>query len=414
MRLKFRKGLDIGIPGAPRQVIDSTIPVERVGVVGSDYGPARFDILVNEGETVERGTPLIRERKRPDIAVAAPVSGMVEEIAVGARRRLSSIVIKTDGDAAVVFNTADTQMREGVRRLLLESGSWTSFRTRPFDRIPDPDADPSAIFVTAMDTRPHAVDARVVFERHNDDFARGIALLDQLTPAPTYVCHAPEMPFSSALGRALRIEVSGLHPAGLAGTHIHYIAPATRAKVAWHVHYQDVVAMGYLVRTGTLPAERVIALSGPGLSDPRLVLAPSGADLVELTRIHATPGDKRILSGSPLCGREARFLSRYHWQASVMLRDTGKAPSNWMMAALRHAAAPVPLIPTRALDYAFGTDLPVVALLRALSTGDTEGAERFGALELAEDDLALATYVTGGTTAFGALLRRMLDTLEAE
>ncbi|WP_404404564.1 hypothetical protein [Pelagibacterium halotolerans] len=414
MRLKFRKGLDIAIPGAPRQEIGGAVTVNRVGIIGSDYGPARFDILVSTGDTVGRGTPLLRDRARPGIVVTSPASGIIEDIAIGAKRRLSTLVIAVEGEAAISFDTAHARTPENARELLLETGLWTALQARPFDRIPDPDTIPVALFVTAMDTRPHAVDASVVIERSAEDFSLGVSLLATLAPVPVYICYAGNVPASVATGQIRPVEVDGRHPAGLPGTHIHHIAPASRNGAVWHIHYQDVVAIGHLLRMGTLPATRIIALSGSGVADPRLVEIPAGADLFELARAGAVPGEKHVLSGSALDGRESRFLSRYHWQATVLKTSKERATSNWLVAALRRAAAPAPLIPTRALDLASGTRLPLVALLRAISTADTEGAEKLGVLELAEDDLALATYVTGGSTSFSALLRRTLDTLEAE
>lgn len=414
MRLKFRKGLNIVVPGAPRQEIGEAVLMSRVGIVGSDYGPARFDILVSKGDSVARGTPLLRDRGRPAITVTAPVSGIVEDIVIGSKRRLSTLVIAVESEEAVAFDTARAETPEDARDLLLGSGLWTALRARPFDRIPDPDAHPGALFVTAIDTWPHAVDARIVIERNREDFARGVSLLANLTPAPVYICHGAGTPVPPPSDGVRPVEVSGRHPAGLPGTHIHHIFPASRTRAVWHIHYQDVVAIGHLLRTGTLPAMRVIALSGSGLAAPRLIKVPLGADLSELARVGAVPGEKRIVSGSPLGGRESRFLSRYHWQAAVLQATPRADAGNWLVAALRRAAASAPLIPTRALDLASGTELPLVALLRAISIGDPESAEKLGVLELAEDDLALASYVTGGETAFGALLRRVLDALEPE
>jgi Na+-transporting NADH:ubiquinone oxidoreductase subunit A len=53
-------------------------------------------------------------------------------------------------------------------------------------------------------------------------------------------------------------------------------------------------------------------------------------------------------------------------------------------------------------------------LLRALLMGQDERAEKLGALELDEDDLALCTLVCPGKAEYGPLLRRMLDHIEKE
>jgi hypothetical protein len=49
---------------------------------------------------------------------------------------------------------------------------------------------------------------------------------------------------------------SGPHPAGLAGTHIHFLDPVSEHKVVWHIGYQDVIAIGKLFTSGRLHTER--------------------------------------------------------------------------------------------------------------------------------------------------------------
>jgi Na+-transporting NADH:ubiquinone oxidoreductase subunit A len=59
-------------------------------------------------------------------------------------------------------------------------------------------------------------------------------------------------------------------------------------------------------------------------------------------------------------------------------------------------------------------DLEPTFLLKAIVTGDAEWAERLGCLELDEEDLALCAFVDAGKSDFGARLRDVLTTLEAE
>jgi Na+-transporting NADH:ubiquinone oxidoreductase subunit A len=59
-------------------------------------------------------------------------------------------------------------------------------------------------------------------------------------------------------------------------------------------------------------------------------------------------------------------------------------------------------------------DILPTFLLRALIMGDDEQAEQLGALELDEEDLALATYVCPGKTEYGPLLRAALERIEKD
>src|SRR5690606_8666979 len=120
-----------------------------------------------------------------------------------------------------------------------------------FGRIPDADAVPDAIFVTAIDTNPLAADPRVAIGLHAEVFSRGLSALPQLTEGPVFLCRAPgPVLYDGAAGRIEEVPVAGPHPAGLASTHIHHLAPVANGQTVWHILYQDVIAIGHLLATG--------------------------------------------------------------------------------------------------------------------------------------------------------------------
>ncbi len=77
-------------------------------------------------------------------------------------------------------------------------------------------------------------------------------------------------------------QFSGPHPAGLPGTHIHYIDPVSANKTVWTINYQDVIAIGALFTTGEIDNSRVIALGGPQVKEPRLIRTSSPLLRIEL------------------------------------------------------------------------------------------------------------------------------------
>ena len=162
---RITKGLDIPLAGEPATGVDDARRPEFVALVAADYVGMKPSVLVSAGDRVLRGTPLCEDRKAPGVRLTAPAAGTIVAVHRGDRRALQSIVIAVDpadGPALqVAFATrtgADAAALDAaaVRALLLESGLWTAFRTRPYSRVPAADAVPAAIFVTAMDTRPHA------------------------------------------------------------------------------------------------------------------------------------------------------------------------------------------------------------------------------------------------------------------
>ncbi len=128
---------------------------------------------------------------------------------------------------------------------------------------------------------PLAADPQVVLRGREDDFARGLTILSKLTDGPVYVCKASGA--SIPADGAEVVEFAGPHPAGLPGTHIHFLDPVGPAKTVWYIGYQDVVACGKLFATGSLWTERVVALGGPQVEQPRLLRTRQGACLSELT-----------------------------------------------------------------------------------------------------------------------------------
>ena len=181
----------------------------------------------------------------------------------------------TEGTTGISEDKPTAETLDPTRALLSESGLWTSIRMRPFGKVPALDETPGAIFVTAIDTHPLAGSVEHGLAGREDDFTHGLGVIAGLTDGKTYLCKAQGSKIPSADGIEVA-EFAGMHPAGLAGTHIHMLEPASRNHVAWHLGWQDVIAIGHLFKTGQLDTSRVIAVGGPGAQSPRLLRPASG------------------------------------------------------------------------------------------------------------------------------------------
>jgi len=415
MQITIRRGRNVALSGAPTQKLHPGPVIGTVAVQGEDFPGLRPTFEVETGDRVAAGQPLFVDRKRPEIVFTSSAAGVVEEIHRGPRRTLGLVVIRTDGDEAVQFDRPPNLDGPSARALLLRSGMWPAFRTRPFERIPDPDAAPAAIFVTAMDTAPLAADASVVLAANMDSFATGLAAISHLTDGPVFVCQAPGPRLADEQGKIRIAHFAGPHPAGLPGTHIHRLMPVGRDRTVWHIGYQDVAAIGRLADTGRLFAERTVALGGPAMRDPRLAVTQLGASLADLTADGLLPATTPI-SGSVLSGRPAHYLGRYDCQVTALeprqrgpMRDFGR----WL-SKLLGGAGHDPIIPVAAYDRVMALDILAVPLVRALAVGDAESAERLGGLELAEEDVALLSHVCPAGIDYGPLLRGVLDEIAEE
>lgn len=414
MVVRIRRGVDLRFAGAPRQSIEAAPTVARVAILGADYPGLRFDVLAEAGETVLAGQPLLRDRKHPDRLVVAPVAGAITAVTRGARRSIATIEIAPSGNARKDFTLPATLDRDHLAALLLESGLWAAIRARPFGHAAELAAMPEALFITAMDTRPHAPDPSAVIAAHGGWFAAGAAALTRLTTGPTYLCQADGSSITVSNGLT-PARFAGRHPAGLASTHIHHLHPVKRpGRLVWQVNYQEVIALGHLLETGGIWSERIIAVSGPALSRPALLRTPPGAELHLLLAGRLPPATPRVMSGSAIDGRVQPFLSRSDLQvfaAPHRLPAAGRSKLHQLIHSWQTAGIPA-LIPNTAHERAAPIGLLPIPFLRALSVGDSEMAQKLGALELVEEDLALLTHVDNSHTDFGAMLRAVLDELE--
>lgn len=447
----IKRGLDLPIAGPPVQTVEDARAVSRVALLGADFVGLKPTMLVQPGDTVLRGQPVFEDKKVPGVRHTAPAAGRVAALNRGDKRAFVSLVIEVatvDGPHAQVdfASWKGSPPLEGdgagLRALLLESGLWTAFRARPFSRVPAPDAVPSAIFVTAMDTRPLAPQVELALAGREDDYARGILALRDLTPGTVYVCRTPGS--AVRVPRAERIaieEFAGPHPAGNAGTHIHFLHPVGIGRGVWHVGAQDVAAIGHLLATGRLEVSRVISIAGPSIARPRLLRTRLGASVDELAAGELAAGEQRVISGSVLDGRTAMgeaegFLGRYHQQVSALPEGRGRELLGWIAPgagkfsitgavlgafsrSLRTFTTTTngskrAIVPLGTYEAVMPMDILPTFLLRALVTGDLERAEALGALELDEEDLALCTYACPGKNDYGPMLRDMLARMEKE
>ncbi|MEL7105024.1 MAG: Na(+)-translocating NADH-quinone reductase subunit A [Pseudomonadota bacterium] len=439
----FRRGLDLPITGAPRDGAPEKADIRSVGVVGADYVGLKPRLSVEEGDEVAVGSPIFAHKDTPDVMVTSPMAGKVKAVNRGARRALISVEIQAQpgGKPPVDFSSiGDASTADGLAERLAASGLWTSFRTRPYSKVPPSDARPAAIFVTAMDTEPLSPDAAPIIAEQADAFAAGLSAIKILTEGATYLCHAPgaDIPCPDAITPAT---FAGPHPAGLPGTHIHFLHPPTSDAPVWTIWYQDVIAIGHLMQTGHVTPERVVALTGPLCANPRLVRTVMGASLLDLTEGEiAGDAAPRVVSGSVLSGRAAAgagaFLGRYDRQITLIEEDKEQIPMGWIRPMPgKYAFQPVlgsalskklyaftsnlnggrrAMVPTGTFEQLMPQDFLPTQLLRALLVMDTDTAQALGALELDEEDLGLMGFACPAKYEYGLALRDCLTKIEKE
>ena len=463
---KISKGMNLPIAGWPLQVIEDAPTPTEVALMGDDYHGMRPRMYVEEGQTVKRGQVLFEDRKTPGVRHTAPAAGVVKAINRGHRRVLQSVVIRlSDGERAGSPGSDEFQpfesyaggdpeswTREQLRDLLVESGFWSAFRTRPFSKVPAPDSLPDAVFVNAMDTHPLAARPGIVIRERRDDFQLGLRLIAGLTEGTTYLSVEAGSDIAEGLDAPVQVEqFEGPHPAGTAGVHIHTLFPVGRKRTVWTIHYQDVLSLARLATSGKLSVERVVAMGGPSVRQPRVLRTRMGVSLDDITANEILEGDHRTISGSVLSGKKAAgpvfgFLSRYDLQVTALEEGHERQflldPRNGWAGPCTNAFSVLPLlalgrfmpaikggglslttttngskramVPIGLYEKVFPMDMIPTYLLRSLAVGDTDQAEALGALELDEEDVALCTFVDPGKVEYGPILRKNLQIIDEE
>ncbi|MBR5072622.1 MAG: NADH:ubiquinone reductase (Na(+)-transporting) subunit A, partial [Bacteroidales bacterium] len=267
----MKKGLNIPLAGVPDLAVKRTVTPVTVAVQPSDYKGLNPRLLVREGDKVLAGSPVLADKKNPDVLVTSPVSGTVKEVVRGDKRKLLAVLVDADRDQEYLdFGAAkDCLTAEEVKDKLLKSGLWAAFVQRPYGIIADPAATPKAIFVSAFSTAPLAADTEFTLGGETAALQAGVSALAKLAKVHVSVKSA-----DSAFARLKDAEihvVKGKHPAGNVGVQISNISPIRKDETVWTVSLALLAAIGRLFITGRYDVRRKVAVGGPAVNGPAYI-----------------------------------------------------------------------------------------------------------------------------------------------
>ena len=433
--IKISKGLDLPISGIPDHVITDTPKVTSVSLLGNDFTGMKPTMLVKSGDIVKRGTKIFEDKKNPGVFYTSPAGGIVKEISRGDRRKFLSIDIEiADDEDHVEFETSDN-----ITSLLINSGLWNAFRSRPFNRTPSIDSKPNAIFINACDTNPLALDPYFIIKEDIEYFNKGLKALYENFSCPIHCCYQ-NADFDLSVDGINYHQFSGPHPSGLTSTHINKIYPVNLKRIAWTIGYQDVISIGYLLEHAFLRTHKLIALGGPSVFSPSLIKARISGNIDELTAGKLETGS-RVISGSVLYGHASEgvmnYLGFYDSLISAIPDQANDIFLNWLMPGSKlHSKLNVfissflkpsnfifntsvnggdrAIVPVGSYDEVLPMDILVPQLLKALVVGDREQAVDLGMLELAPEDLAVCSYICPSKYDYCSILANNLNELYLE
>ena len=434
--LALKKGLDIPIKGAAAPEVIKTVSPDVVAVKPTDFKGLVPRLLVKEGDAVKAGSPLMADKQRPEILFTSPVSGTVQQIVRGEKRKLLAVLVKADAKQDYVdFGAKSPASAAETKDLLLKSGLWGSLVQRPYGVMAHPDETPKAIFVSSFSTAPLAADSAFVLGDALKDIQAGIDALAKI--APVHIGVAKDSPFAG-VSNASVYTVSGPHPAGNVGVQISHIAPIRKGEIVWTVSLLHLAAIGHVVNTGKLDLTRKVAVTGPAAPKTGYVVALPGTPVKSFTEV----GEGiRVIGGDVLTGeilgaegclgffdnqitllREGFEREWFGWAKPIRpkVHSTSWSYFSWLTPGKKYDmdtnlhGGPRAFVETKCFEDVTPMDIFPIYLIKACLAGDIEKMEKFGIYEVLPEDLALCDFVDPSKNEIQAIIQKGIDLMIKE
>ncbi len=443
--VKISKGLNINLKGAPANEMTSVAAPKLYALMPSDFTRVTPKVVVKPEDAVKAGDALFIDKANPEIQFVSPVSGKVVAVNRGERRRVLSVVVESDGKfESVEYKAKDIHSlsADEVKADLLKAGLFVFLRQRPYDVIADPKDTPRAIYVSAFDSKPLAVDFEVALKGNEDDFQAGLDALSRLAPVHLGICACQKATALTVAKNVTTTVFSGPHPAGNVGVQINKTAPINKGEVVWTVAAEDVIFIGRLFNKGKIDFTRTIAVAGSEVKNPSYSKVVLGAQLTTLLAGRLNNDyELRIIDGNVLTGKKTTadgFLGAFSTQVTVIpeimggdemlgwaaprfgMYSTSRSYFSWLFPKRKYAidarikGGERHMIMSNEYDKVFPMDIYPEYLLKAIITGNIDKMEQLGIYEVAPEDFALCEFVDSSKLELQRIVREGLDKLRAE
>lgn len=444
--IKLRKGLDINLKGKAAKQKFSVKAAAQYALVPDDFVGMTPKVVVREGDKVKAGDALFVNKKQTDVKFASPVSGVVQAVVRGDRRKVLRVVVEADKDQQYVdFGQKQVASLDGdaVVKALLEAGLFGYINQLPYAVSTTPDQKPRAVFVSALRDMPLAGDFEYELQGNEEDFQTGLTALSKV--APVYLGIGAKQT-SKALTEAKDVEVNvfdGPCPAGNVGVQVNNIAPVNKGEVVWTVDPTAVIFFGRLFRTGKVDLRRLVAVAGSEITKPEYAEVLVGQPIADLLEGKLVAKDHvRIINGNPLTGRKATmddFVGGHTSEITVIPEgdnvdemlgwilprtndfSVSRSYFSWLFGKNKEYALDARvkggerhMIMSGEYDKVLPMDIYAEYLIKAIIAGDIDRMEQLGIYEVAPEDFAVAEFVDSSKLELQHIVRQGLDMLRKE
>ena len=442
--IETHKGLDIQLAGKASEKKTKLGVVSDYALVPDDFTGIVPKVVVKEGDHVLAGDPLFVNKNFPEVRFASPVSGIVEAVVRGDRRKVLCVKVKADDSQEYRdfgSKNVDSLDGNGVRSLLLEAGLFGYINQLPYAVSTTPDTTPKAIFVSAFRDMPLAGDFDFEVKGQETDFQTGITALSKIAQVNVGISSKSQNETLRNLKDATVTAWQGPCPAANVGVHVNHLCPVNKGEVVWTVDPVAVIFIGRLLNTGKVDLRRTIAVAGSEVVEPHYVDALVGTPLKAILEGNVREGAVRIINGNPLTGRKDSldgYLGAHTSEVTVIPEgDDADEMLGWIMPRLGQFSAKRSyfswllgkrdykldarvkggkrnMIMSGEYDKVLPMDIYGEYLIKAIIAGDIDKQEQLGIYEVAPEDFAVAEFVDSSKLELQSLVRKGLDTLRKE
>ena len=445
--IRITKGLSIKIKGSPKNQIENLPLASTYAFNLNDFHLHVPKLILREGDSVKRGTPIFYAKSNEKLKFVSPVSGTVKEIVRGERRKIHNIIIDSDGNDNFVKHKPPVLDNSSVQELidfLLEAGLWPLINQRPFDIIADPNISPKAIHVSCFDSSPLAVDYEFMLKDRLSEIKAGLDYLDKIVNGELFLgLKSCQELFQKEFSNYKTNLFDGPHPSGNVGVQIHHINPINSGEVVWTLKLEDIAVIGKLILKGEYLPDRIVAVTGPPVKNPKYFNLRTGANLdsvinnVEIDN----KNDVRFINGDVLSGYKVNsigYLGHYNNKLSVLREGNQYRLFGWI-PFINNTVPSIyktsfswlfnnkekdydtnlngeerAFVATGEMESIFPMDIYPMQLIKECMIGDIEKMEKLGIYEVSPEDFGLIDYSSSSKIEAQTIIRQGLDYIYKE
>jgi Na+-transporting NADH:ubiquinone oxidoreductase subunit A len=444
--IRIRRGATIQLKGESEKILSDASTSKTFALKPDNFFGIVPKLTVKEREIIAQGTPVFHSKKDPRVSFVSPVSGTVKEIIRGAKRKILKIVIEQhEGD--IIFHeipVIKSLNNERIKEILLKSGAWPFIKQRPYGIIANPDATPKAIYVSTYSTAPLDVDFQFLLKNNQEDFQKGIDILNILVDEPVVL--SIDYTFSGFFESIKGVEllpIKGPHPAGNVSVQIHKHMPINMGEIVWEVRPEDVVNIGKLFTDGQFSAQRTLAVAGESVLKPQYVKTKIGALISSVTDITGIDDSlqNRFINGDVLTGEsetanghldyynnlltiipEGNKYRMFGWLPFVdnKIPSLSKTSLSWLYGKKGYSVdtnmngEERAFVVTGEMEKVFPMEIYPMQLLKACLAADIEKMEALGIYEVIPEDFGLIDYANSSKIEAQEIIREGIELMIKE